>query len=126
MLAPGFNRWGQVFLHFGTSPPSRIQPKPLAAKMQPGPAADPKPQAWCEAEGWAELNQCGTSPAFGSLSWAAPTDAWPVRISRAAPPFGRAKPRGEDGEGGLESPEGQHPTGATRGGCSDMNIRDDG
>jgi hypothetical protein len=65
MLAPGFNRWGQVFLHFGTSPPSRIQPKPLAAKMQPGPAADPKPQAWCEAEGWAELNQCGTSPAFG-------------------------------------------------------------
>ena len=108
MLAPGFNRWGQVFLHFGTSPPSRIQPKPLAAKMQPGPAADPKPQAWCEAEGWAELNQCGTSPAFGSLSWAAPTDAWPVRISRAAPPF-RAS--------GLESPEGQHPTGATRGGC---------
>ena len=39
--------------------------------------------------------------------------------------FGRAKPRGEDGEGGLESPEGQHPTGATRG-CRDMNIRDDG
>jgi len=55
MLAPGFNCWGQVFLHFGTSPPSRIQPKPLAAKMQPGPAADPKPQAWCEAKGWAEM-----------------------------------------------------------------------
>ena len=32
MLAPGFNRWGQVLLHFGTSPPSRIQSKPLAAK----------------------------------------------------------------------------------------------
>jgi len=31
--------------------------------------------------------------------------------------FGRAKARGEDGiQGGLESPEGQHPAGAARGG----------
>src|ERR1700760_1590566 len=61
MLAPGFNRWGHVLLHISLS---RIQPKPLAAKCSQAVRRTPS-AGMGRPEGWAELDRCGTSPAFG-------------------------------------------------------------
>ena len=71
MLAPGFNRWGQVLLHFGTSPPSRIQPNVLRDRWRGRAARRRWPVATSMACTAASMTpRCSSTPSISSSAMA--------------------------------------------------------